>query len=442
MNKFCGFAVAFVLISSLLAISAFADVAPSSCTTYAQARAYSPSLASKSDAELRALGFCAGTGTTTPTQSTTPTQTTTPAQTQGTQYTAGDERTTETGTDSYYPADMGKEYDSYYAGMSYDELNNQYTIISNEWNACEDPNSARFDNCIATCDYSKSDCRCYDTWVVKFNECNAAYDKKAAAISRAIENIDWDAYYNGGQEYEEPAGISDIQDDDSAALMEAVSGKHQIETAELQNYYNRQPSFPGGGQNEYAANANLEATRPLGFEVINAKNDYQRAANSKASNANQLKEEFESKLQEMKNRLIKEVLWEDEGNPDALWQMATLYKWEGDNINSYKYYRDALKNAKARDPFYYQKLVDSITDPAMKMQILQSLEPQENIATLPSVESSPFLMGVKGSFDTLMEKVDSTVREESKVIEKISRAFSYSHKIDDIKEELGIYGEE
>lgn len=65
-----GVVAAVFIFSALLAeasLAAVPDIGESSCVTYAQARAMSPSLASKTDSELGSMGFCAGTGTATTT---------------------------------------------------------------------------------------------------------------------------------------------------------------------------------------------------------------------------------------------------------------------------------------------------------------------------------------------------------------------------------------
>lgn len=229
--------------------------------------------------------------------------------------------------------------------------------------------------------------------------------------------------------------------EDSAALMESVSGKHNEEIKLIKNYYERpQATFPGTTQNEETAKKKIGELHPQGLDLVNAKGDYQDALKKGASKEElaKLKDNYDKKIQEFKNNLQNNVLSEDSGNPDALWQMGTVSKWEGNNKQSYEYYRDSLLAAKSRNPFQYQQLLDSINNPGIRMVLLQSMEPNEKIITLPTTETSPFLKGLKDNLKTLVQPVTEKYREMAENIEKISRAFSISDKINQAKKELGI----
>lgn len=234
------------------------------------------------------------------------------------------------------------------------------------------------------------------------------------------------------------------ESEDSAALMEVVAAagkKHEEELSSIQNYYARPSLFPGMTQNEEGAKREFDKTVSFGVELVNAKWDYLDALKkgdvSEAELA-KLRGSYETKMQQMKNKLQNNVLSEDSGNAEALWQLGTLYKWEGNNRQSYEYYRDALVQAKARNPFKYQQLLDSINNPGIRMELLQSMEPNEKIITLPTAETSPMLKWLKDNLKTLVKPVDDKMKETAETIEKISRAFSSSNKIDQTKKDLGI----
>jgi hypothetical protein len=93
---------------------------------------------------------------------------------------------------------------------------------------------------------------------------------------------------------------------------------------------------------------------------------------------------------------------------------------------------------KSRNPFKYQKLLDSIKDPAIRTEILRNMEPNENIIEIPTVETSPFLAGLKNNLDALLQPISSAKKTAIGNIEKIARAFSLSDKLDKIRKELGI----
>lgn len=363
-------------------------VGPAGCVSYAQARASSPSLAQKSDAELHSLGFCAG-------NAPTPIATISPS-----------------------------------SETSLDKLQAEWDADDCRWGGT-----------------SRTEARCAELEIL-IEQARAAETSTPVIIAtpepEPTETLGTAMTATETPEptetiFEEPSNTPDDAGD-SEVLLEAVLGRHKQELDSIQNYYARPAPFPGMAANEEGAKKKFDETRPLGLEVVNAKNDYQDALKTGASEADLagLKTVYEQKTQELKDLLRDEVLSEDSGNPEALWQLGTLSKWEGNNRQSYEYYRDALLEAKARNPFQYQQLLDSIKDPGFRMGLLQNIEPDVKLMTLPTTETSPFLKGLKENLGVLVGPVDETMRVIAETTEKMSRAFSTSDIITQAKKELGI----
>lgn len=229
---------------------------------------------------------------------------------------------------------------------------------------------------------------------------------------------------------------------DSEALLGAVettyNKQHQSEVAAIKQYYTKPPLFKPATNAQYAQN-DLDKLRPLGADVVNAKGDYEDALNKGVSQSEiaNLENAYNAKLQDLKTQL-QDILKIDSGNPDALWQMGTLSKWEDNNAQSYENYRDALMSQRSRNPFKYQQLVDSINNPAIRIKLMQDLEPNENIIEIPTAKTSPFLAGLKSNLDTLVQPLTSAKKTVAENIEKISRAFSFSEQFDQAIKTLGI----
>lgn len=264
---------------------------------------------------------------------------------------------------------------------------------------------------------------------------------KIAARKACIEKCD--AEQNVGTEGAQQEQQIKSESEDSALLLESIlnmSGrKHNEEADSLKIYYmNSFVNFEISKQ-WALAKKKFEETKPLGLEVANAKNDYQNAIEKRASKTElaQLKASYEQKIQELKNSLKTNVLTEDKSNVDALWQMGTLSKWEGNNRESYEHYRDALVAAKNRNFFQYQGLLDSINNPGIRMRLLQSMEPDEEIIKLPTTETSPFLNWLDKNVKKIIEPVTEAKRAVAEKIEKISRFFSISEQLNAAGKELG-----
>ncbi len=229
---------------------------------------------------------------------------------------------------------------------------------------------------------------------------------------------------------------------DSEALLEAVSAtynqQHKDEVSAIKQYYSKPPLFKPATDAQYAQNE-LDKLKPLGIEVVNAKGDYENTLGKGASQSkiDSSKNSYDAKLQDFKTQL-QDILTIDSGNPDALWQMGTLSKWEGDNAQSYENYRDALMSQRSRNPFKYQQLLDSINNPAVRIKLMQDLEPNENIIEIPTTKTSPFLAGLKSNLDTLVQPLTSAKKAVAENIEKISRVFSFSDQFDKAIKTLGL----
>lgn len=385
-----------------------------------------------------------------------------------------------------------------YSSMSYDELvaeserlNAEWQTIWDEEEACEAPVEATWQNCINTCNYAEYDCRCYENWVVPWEACWDAFDAKNAPITAAQDAV-WAAMeaayargdYGGGSgsdesEYDtggESGGSSggggggyssgsgtgggtsggtgtggtggsgktptiyDISDEDSAQLMEAVVNANKQSRGEVQEYYSKPTFIDPTIKTDKEAAINFDDMRPQVVDLINARGDYRDAINNGASGAelNQLQTNYEGKMQDIKNNLQTNVLDKDAGNPDALWQMGTISKWEGNNVEAYEYYRDSLSSEKARNPIRYQQMLDSINDPAWRMQLLQDLEPGEKIITIPIPDISPYLNALKNNLKQMVQPLSDKVQEAAQQVEQLSRAFSFSDRASDMMKELGV----
>jgi hypothetical protein len=212
--------------------------------------------------------------------------------------------------------------------------------------------------------------------------------------------------------------------------MATYNKQHKAEVAVIKQYYSKPPLFKPATDAEYAQN-NLKQLRPLGTEVVNAKGDYENAlkkGDSKSEIVN-LKKIYDTKLQNLKTQL-QDILAIDSGSPDALWQLGTLSKWQGNNAQSYENYRDALMSQKSRNPFKYQQLLDSVNNPAIRIKLIQDMQPNENIIEIPTTKTSPFLAGLNNNLDTLVQPLTSAKKIVAKNIEKFSRAFSFSDRFD------------
>lgn len=229
---------------------------------------------------------------------------------------------------------------------------------------------------------------------------------------------------------------------DSEALLDAVMAtynkQHKNEVAAIKQYYNKPPLFKPATPAQYVE-SDLKKLRPIGVNVVNAKDDYYDAMNKNAGQSEiaKLKNSYDAKLQDFKTQL-QDILAIDSGNPDALWQMGTLSKWEGNNAQSYENYRDALMSQKSRNPFKYQQLLDSVNNPAIRMKLMQDMQPNENIIEIPTVKTSPFLAELKNNLDTLVQPLTTAKKTVAKNIEKISRAFSFSEQFDKTIKTLGV----
>ncbi len=422
-----------LFLTTINAVQAQPAIGDSSCVTYAQARAQG---IKGTDAELRQMGFCAGISVSTQTQTTT-------QQTQktGVEYSEGDERDSD--SEQGYQVDYSarNKWDDYYKDKTDEELNGgdkvEYQTIWDALEECERINDEKVESCQRACG-EYDECGCYDTWLPGFEQCQKdkreredAYARKVAAMMREYDK----ALSIAAQ----LPSIKETGNYDSAELMELVAGRHNEEVEEIQNYYARPPAFPGVHVDEEAAIDKFNNLRPLSMDLLDAKQYYDKSLQKGMPSAEleSVKAEYDSKISEMKAKL-QEVLDDDYGNADALWQLGTLAKWEGDTRASYEYYRNALIYSKSRNPFKYKIFMNAARDPETKKALLQSLEPKKTVIEIPTVDTSPLLNELKQNLNVLIQPLSDEVKGYAFEIEKMSRAFSINRKIEEVKQELGI----
>jgi hypothetical protein len=452
------FCALFLVLFSSVSLAQAPPVGASSCVTYAQARANNPSLASKTDSQLRSMGFCSGSGTatTTPTSSTagqTSAETSKATQKTGVDYSAGDERTAGVEPGQVASVPSAEELTAYYEKLTVPELERQYDIVSDTFLKCSSSSTNSFDACSKSCPYYDYDnpapsenCHnsCAKKWYARDDSCKQVFEARMDAISAAIQAIhDKESAEDLNKFYENQEGASLGDVDDSALLIGLVAKDFMVEKAGLKRFYSGASDFiPSYSKLDKEAEDNFEKTKPLGKEVVEAKNDYQEALRGKASDEeiDRLNSVYDEKLQRLRERLQNEVLDKDPTNPDALWQLGTLSKWEGSNHESYEYYREALVSAKVRNPFMFDKFANSLKDSGVKMQILQSMEPNTNLINVPTTETSPFLKALDDDVKSLLDEVDQKTRDMAEKVEKISRGMSFSNKLPEKLQELNGFG--
>lgn len=214
------------------------------------------------------------------------------------------------------------------------------------------------------------------------------------------------------------------------SLLESVAAagkKHEEDLQSVQNYWARpQATFPGMTQNEEGAKKKFKDSEPLQIQVGKARFAYEDALKKGASKEElaKLKNNYDNSAKDLKKQL-QNVLSEDSGNSDASFVLGTLSKWDGNNKLSYEYNRDALASLQARNPFEYKRRMDMINEP-MRMELLQALEPEKKLITLPTIETSPILKGLKENIKTFTNPLKESIRQTAEDIEKTARGLSLS----------------
>jgi hypothetical protein len=214
---------------------------------------------------------------------------------------------------------------------------------------------------------------------------------------------------------------------------------HQQEMQSLQSFYS-QPMYPGDPADQKGGKMKLDESRPIGTEMLDAKFKYEDAINKGASREelDRLLADYKNKKDALKASLIG-VLETDMGNVDAMWQLGTLHRWEGDEGSSYEDYRSALSRLQHSDPFKYNELLDRVRDPIMRENLVQSLNPKEKVMTLPTIDTSPLLKALDNSLNTLISPLDDKVKQTAKDVEKLARSLSITNILDQASKELDIY---
>ena len=227
---------------------------------------------------------------------------------------------------------------------------------------------------------------------------------------------------------------------ESDVLMDAVATEG-MSREKIRSYYeNKLSKALWEAQNTLRdiAKERFDKTPPLSVDVVNAKNDYQDALKKGKASEEELAEleaNFDAKAVALRSEL-NEVLRYDPDSVDALWAMAVLDKWQGNNELSYENYRDALVSQQHRNPFQFNDLLDRVRDPATRMQLMQELLPNENIANVPTTETSPFLKWFDDVTNAPVQQVDKAKRKLAEQIDKLANAFSLSKYLPEKLEEI------
>ncbi len=77
-------------------------------------------------------------------------------------------------------------------------------------------------------------------------------------------------------------------------------------------------------------------------------------------------------------------------------------------------------------------------NPAIRIKLIQDMQPNENVIEIPTTDTSPFLASLKSDLDALVQPLTGAKKTLAENIEKISRAFSFSDRLDKAAKELGI----
>jgi hypothetical protein len=231
--------------------------------------------------------------------------------------------------------------------------------------------------------------------------------------------------------------------DDSETLLDAVATEGMSKEKIRSYYENKLNKALWEAQNTLRdiAQERFDKTPPLSVDVVNAKNDYQDALKKGEASEEELAEleaQFYAKSGALKSEL-NEILRYDPDSVDALWAMAVLNKWQGNNELSYENYRDALVSQQHRNPFQFNDLLDRVRDPTTRMQLMQELLPNENIENVPTTETSPFLKWFDDLTKAPVQQVDKAKRKLAEQIDKLANAFSLfkylPEKLDEINEQ-------
>lgn len=227
--------------------------------------------------------------------------------------------------------------------------------------------------------------------------------------------------------------------DDSESLLDVVATEGMSEN-ELRRYYEDklgravkevQNLLKDRAQEKFVETSNLR------WNTQGAIYDYKEAQKKGDSPEElaKLRNNYDEIAKDLKPKL-QEALSYDSGNVAALWELGMLSRFEGDNKQAYEYFRDSLASQQTRDPIGYQRNLDSINDPGMRMLLMQDLAPNENIINLPTTETSPFLKWLDEKTKKPVQQVSKVKRQIAEQIEKIANAFSLSNYLPKKLEEI------
>jgi len=488
-----------------LFLAAFAFAVEGQCVTYQEAR-QNPALKGQTDSQLRAMGFCPGTENTTTSEATpvnptpiypTPITETavTSASTAETPVIASEtpeQISTPSTTGAAVPTETANWFDLVNAALysipsPSSQFDEAYAIYINykkeddkdwadnfnasfdqtELNKCLDDCAAKFPTTNVDPDtfyqnfYAVRDCKdkiCFanekartDKLFTELKERQKARAQKAIAAINAIKDRAGRNEPPSPNLSQTPAESSGESVSDTLMNIIAAAQAHEDELISIETYYSWPDTASGKVvpteddlKKQEDAKKKFDDTRPLGSQVVSAKGDYEEAFRKGASREElaALKDRYDQKLQQLKDALKNNVLSMDGTNFEALWQLGTLSKWEGNDWQSYLYYRDALKQMQHQNVFQYQRLIDSFEDSKVKENLLQGLAPDEKISSIPTIDTSPFLKGLKGNLNTLVKPVDEKLMSLASDMEQMSRSFSMSDAYSYANEEMNAANDE
>jgi hypothetical protein len=215
---------------------------------------------------------------------------------------------------------------------------------------------------------------------------------------------------------------------DYSAMLSAQS----LKMSQALEYYYNHVTDPVGSyidkQKRELAKSHFNDTLSLQTEVGRARFAYENAQKKGASKEelDKMKAEYEQKIPLLKTRLQNDVLNIDKSNTNAMWVLSTITKWEDNNKQSYEYARDALMYEKTNNPIMYQRHMDTMRDPGVRMLLMQDLAPKEKIINFPTTETSPLLKDLDDEITHWVAPLTEAKRTVAKEVEKIARGYSLS----------------
>lgn len=293
----------------------------------------------------------------------------------------------------------------------------------------------KYDECVANCNNAQA---CFDSCESNKENC-VEETVEEEPVEEEEEEIPVETPEETPEELPPEEDITQPEPEDSSSLIESVATTGMSEN-ELRNYYEDklgravkevQNLLKDRAQEKFVETSNLR------WNTQGAIYDYKEAQKKGDSPEElaKLRNDYDEVAKDLKPKL-QDALSYDSGNVAALWELGALSRFEGDNKQSYEYFRDALASEQTRDPIGYQRRLDSINDPAMRMLLMQDLAPNENIINIPTTETSPFLKWFDENTKKPIQQVNKAKRQIAEQIEKIANAFSLSNYLPEKLEDI------